>query len=470
MITPIIMAGGSGTRLWPLSRKSFPKQFADFGGGHSLFQNTALRLTGGSLARPIIMTSEAFRFIVTEQLGAIGVLAEQIFIEPEGRDTAPAILLAALALEKSDPDSLMLVAPSDHAIPDDALFRAAVAAAADAAASGMIVTFGITPDRPETGYGYLELAGKPDAGAVAPLVRFVEKPVRAKAEEMLATGHYLWNAGIFLFSVKTIIAAFHTHASQLIDPVRQALDAASRDLGFTRLDAAAWAGADKISIDYAIMEKATGLGVMPFPAAWTDLGDWEAVRWTGADQRGVTTSGGATAIDCDDSLLWSAAEGQELIGLGLSNIIAVAMNDAVLVADRSRSQDVKQVVEVLRQRGAPQAENFTRDHRPWGWFESLVVGPRFQVKRIVVHPAGKLSLQSHVHRAEHWIVVAGTARVTVDDTVTLIYENQSIYVPQGSVHRMENPGKVPLTLIEVQTGSYLGEDDIERYEDVYKRG
>ena len=468
MITPIILAGGSGTRLWPLSRKSYPKQFSSFGGDKSLFQDTVLRLSGKGMNRPVVLTSEDFRFVVTEQLGEVGVLPEQVFIEPEGRDTAPAILLAALSLQ-NDPDALMLVAPSDHAIPDGPAFCAAVAAAQTVARDGAIVTFGIVPDRPETGYGYLEVGGAPTGDATSPLTRFVEKPDRATAEQMLATGRYLWNAGIFLFSVRRILDAFAAHAPDLIPPVQAALDGAERDLGFKRLDARAWAQADKISIDYAIMEKADNLVVMPFPDGWTDLGDWEAVRWTNADKDGVTAQGEVTAIDCSDTLLWSEAEGQVLVGLGLENIIAVAMPDAVLVADKRRSQDVKKVVDALRAKGVKQAETFTRDHRPWGWFESLAMGPRFQVKRICVHPGGKLSLQSHVHRAEHWIVVEGSANVTVGDTQKMVFENQSIYVPQGDLHRLENPGKVMLTMIEVQTGSYLGEDDIVRVEDVYSR-
>ena len=469
MMTPVILAGGAGTRLWPLSRKSFPKQFAAFDGDQSLFQQTVTRLSGAGMGRPMVLTSEDFRFIVTEQLGACGVLPDQVFIEPEGRDTAPVILLAALAIEATHGDGLMLVAPSDHLVPDTDAFLAAVQGAAADAEAGKIVTFGITPDRPETGYGYLELNGAPSAGETTPLQRFVEKPDRATAEDMLATGRYLWNAGIFLMKVSTVIAAFRAHAPQLMDPVKTALDRAERDLGFKRLDAAAWAQADKISVDYAIMEKADGLVVMPFNDGWTDLGDWEAVRWTGADENGLRTHGNATAMDCTDTLLWAEGDSPKLIGLGLKDVIAVTLPDAVLVADRSRAQDVKKVVDQLRAKGAPEADNFTKDHRPWGWFESLVKGPRFQVKRICVHPGGQLSLQSHVHRAEHWIVVEGTAQVTVGDTVQMIYENQSIYVPQGEIHRLENPGKVELTLIEVQTGSYLGEDDIIRHEDVYRR-
>lgn len=470
MITPVILAGGAGTRLWPLSRKSFPKQFAAFDGDQSLFQQTVTRLSADGMGRPVVLTSEDFRFIVTEQLGQSGVLPEQVFIEPEGRDTAPAILLAAMAIEEiSGEDTLMLVAPSDHLVPNtDAFIQAVEAAKADAEA-GKIVTFGITPDRPETGYGYLELGDTPTAGQTAALTKFVEKPNLATAKKMLTSGRYLWNAGIFLMKVSTVLKTYSQHAPQLVDPVRAALNGAERDLGFKRLDAAAWAGAEKISVDYAIMEKAGDLVVMPFPDGWTDLGDWEAVRWSGADENGLRTQGNATAMDCVDTLLWAEGDSPALIGLGLKDVIVVTLPDAVLVADRSRAQDVKKVVEELRTKGMPEADTFLKDHRPWGWFESLVKGPRFQVKRIVVNPAGKLSLQSHNHRAEHWVVVEGTAQVTVGETVSMIYENQSIYVPQGEVHRLENPGKVSLTLIEVQTGSYLGEDDIIRHEDVYSR-
>jgi mannose-1-phosphate guanylyltransferase/mannose-1-phosphate guanylyltransferase/mannose-6-phosphate isomerase len=468
-ISPVILAGGSGTRLWPLSRQSYPKQFSAFGGDRSLFQETALRLSGAGMERPIVLTAEDFRFIVTEQLGEIGILPDQVFIEPEGRDTAAPILLAALALQAA-PDRLMLVAPSDHAIRDDAAFRRAVELAVPSAEAGKIVTFGITPDRPETGYGYLELAGPAKDQSATPLLRFVEKPDKPRAEEMLATGRHLWNAGIFLMRVDTAIAAFRRHAADLADPIEQALEGAQQDLGFLRLDPAAWAMARKTSVDYAIMEKSDNLVAVPFRDGWTDLGDWEAVRWTNAGSDGVAASGDVTAIDCADSLLWAEGDGQAMVGLGLRDVIAVSMPDAVLVADRSRSQDVKKVVAELRRKNARQADSFTRDHRPWGWFESLALGPRFQVKRIVVHPGGKLSLQSHVHRAEHWVVVEGSAEVTVGDEVRMVFENQSIYVPQGEVHRLVNPGKLPLTLIEVQTGSYLGEDDIIRHEDVYSRG
>ena len=472
VITPVLLCGGSGTRLWPLSRKSYPKQFSPLIGDTSLFQASAARLAGDGFAAPLILTNSDFRFIVTEQLSEAGIDPAAILIEPEGRNTAPAVLAAALWLAKSDPDALMLVAPSDHVVPDAPAFRAAVAAGAEAAKSGQLVTFGIKPTHGETGYGYLELAEDPGDFSARPLAlkRFVEKPDAARADEMVAAGTYLWNAGIFLFSVRSIIAAFKAHAPDLIAPVTAAVDQGRADLGFLRLAAEPWAQADDISIDYAVMEHADNLTVVPFAAGWSDLGGWDAVwRETPRDERGVATTGAATALDCDDTLLRSEDDTLEVVGIGLKNTIVVAMPDAVLVADASRSQDVKKAVALLKAKSAKQATMFPKDHRPWGWFESLVIGNRFQVKRIVVHPGAALSLQSHHHRSEHWIVVEGTARVTVDDEVKLLSENQSVYIPLGAVHRMENPGKVPMVLIEVQTGSYLGEDDIIRYEDVYAR-
>ena len=470
-IYPVLLAGGSGSRLWPLSRKSYPKQFASLVGEKSLFQASALRLKGVEFAAPTVVTNSSFRFIVTEQLMDVGIDPGAILIEPEGRNTAPAVLAAALHLEKTDPDGLMLVAPSDHVIPDDVAFRLSVDQAVVAAKRGQLVTFGIKPDRPETGYGYLELAAQADGKGAVPLKRFVEKPDLAAAEKMVSAGNFLWNAGIFLFGVRSILDAFNIYAPDLVQAVRLAVDAAKSDLGFLRLSPEPWSGAEDISIDYAVMEKADTLSVVPFSAGWSDLGDWDAVWREGApDARGVAVYGAATAIDCDDTLLRSEAEGQVVVGLGLKDLIVVGMPDAVLVADKSRTQDVKLAVNALKSQGTIQAETFPRDHRPWGWFDSLAMGDRFQVKRIVVNPGAALSLQSHHHRAEHWIVVEGTAKVTIDETEQLVTENQSVYIPLGAVHRMENPGMVPMVLIEVQTGTYLGEDDIVRYEDVYARG
>lgn len=469
-ITPVLLCGGSGTRLWPLSRKSHPKQFAPLLAGGSLFQASALRLCGAEFSAPVVVTSDRFRFIVTDQLSAVNIAARAVLIEPEPRDTAAAILAATLFLAETDPDRLLLIAPSDHVIPDSAAFTSAVLAGVEAARAGQIVTFGITPDRPETGFGYLELAQRPVGASpqAVPLRGFVEKPDPERASRMLAEGRHLWNAGIFLASAATLLAAFGAEKPELLAAVRAALSGATRDLGFTRLDPAAWAGADAISIDYAVMEKARNLVVVPYSGRWSDLGDWAAV-WRETASDGLALSGAVTAIDCRNTLLRSEAEGLEIVGIGLEDIVAVAMPDAVLIARRDRTQEVRQAVAALRARNARQAENFPKDHRPWGWFESLVTGDRFQVKRIVVNPGGALSLQSHVHRAEHWIVVEGTARVTVDAKVRTVTENQSVYVPLGAVHRLENPGKVPVVLIEVQTGSYLGEDDIIRYEDAYRR-
>jgi mannose-1-phosphate guanylyltransferase/mannose-6-phosphate isomerase len=470
-IIPVLLCGGSGTRLWPLSRKSYPKQFVPLSGEGTLFEASARRLSGPGFAPPLVVTGAEFRFIVTEQLMAAGVEPGAILIEPEGRNTAPAVLAATLHAAAADPEAVLLVAPSDHVIPDAAAFRAAVAAGMPAVAEGRLVTFGIAPDRAETGYGWLELAAPPDGtGRPLPLAGFVEKPDAATAAALLASGRHLWNAGIFLFRAADMLAAFAAHAPGLMEPVRAAVAGARADLGFLRLDPAPWRRAEAISVDYAVMERADNLAVVPYAGAWSDLGGWDSVwRAAGPDAAGVVTAGHATAIDCADTLLRSEAEGLELVGLGLSGIVAVAMPDAVLVAAKDRAQDVKHVVAALKARGAKQAEVFPREHRPWGWFESLVIGPRFQVKRIVVHPGAALSLQSHMHRSEHWVVVQGTARVTVDSEVRLLTENQSVYIPLGAIHRLENPGKVPMVLIEVQTGGYLGEDDIIRYEDIYAR-
>ncbi|WIJ23924.1 mannose-1-phosphate guanylyltransferase/mannose-6-phosphate isomerase [Devosia sp. RR2S18] len=471
MITPVLLSGGSGTRLWPLSRKSYPKQFVPLVGDESLFQASARRLSGEGYGLPLVLTNADFRFIVAEQLQKVDIDPGAILIEPEGRNTAPAILAAALWLERSDSEALMLIAPSDHVVPDPVAFRAAVQIARPAAEHGKIVTFGITPGYAETGYGYLELAEEPgEVSAPIDLLRFIEKPTPERAQEMIASGTCLWNAGIFLVSAATMIKSFRQYAPALMDPVEAALADAKPDLGFLRLDPAAWSRAEDISIDYAVMEKSDDLAVVPFSGGWSDLGGWDAVlRASGPDENGVALSGNATAIECADTLLRSEDDRIEIVGIGLNNIVAIATPDAVLVADASRSQDVKLAVSVLKAKGARQAEASPRDHRPWGWYETLALSSRFQVKRIVVLPGGVLSLQSHHHRSEHWIVVEGTARVKVGDEVKLVTENQSVYVPLGVRHRLENPGKLPMTLIEVQTGPYLGEDDIIRYEDAYAR-
>lgn len=471
VITPVLLAGGSGTRLWPVSRKSFPKQFAPLVGDETLFQASAKRLSGARYAAPIVMTNADFRFVVAEQMAGIGIKPAAILIEPAGRNTAPAILAAALMAAEKNPDALLLVAPSDHVVPDAEAFGRAVERGAEAAVQGRIVTFGITPTRPETGYGYMEAEGEGD-GPVT-LKRFVEKPDADTARAMIADGNYLWNAGIFLFTARTMIEAFRAHAPDYLEPVQTALDEAQKDLGFLRLAPEPWDRLPDLSIDYAVLEKAANLSVVRYSGHWSDLGGWDAVwretQAATAPERGAVVDDRSTAIDCDNVLLRSQDEGIEVVGIGLKDVMVVSTKDAVLVAGMDRAQDVRKAVSALKSKGARQAETFLRDHRPWGWYETLALADRFQVKRIVVNPGAALSLQSHFHRSEHWIVVSGTARVTVDDTVTLVTENQSIYVPLGAVHRMENPGKVPMVLIEVQTGSYLGEDDIVRYEDVYSR-
>jgi len=471
-ITPILLAGGSGNRLWPLSRKSYPKQFSTLLGDETLFQSSAKRVISSLAVQfdlPITMTNSDFRFIVIEQLQGAGIDPGAVLIEPEGRNTAPAVLAAAIYASRSDPGATILIAPSDHIIPDTLAFHAAICEGLKETENGRIVTFGITPKRPETGYGYLELSTVSPCGAV-PLKRFVEKPDIEAAKAMLDAGTYLWNAGIFLFRAKDMIAAFQAHAPELMNPVSDAIEQGHVDLGFFRLAAEPWAKCENISIDYAIMEKIDTLSVVPYSAGWNDLGGWDAV-WLeqGPDAEGVVTSENATAIECQNVLLRSENESQHLVGLGLEDIITIAMPDAVLVAHKDRAQDIKVVVSELKAKGVAQAETFPKDHRPWGWFESLVIGGRFQVKRIHVLVGAALSLQSHHHRSEHWIVVEGTAKVTVDDSVTLLTEGQSAYIPLGAVHRMENPGPVPMVLIEIQTGTYLGEDDIIRYEDIYSR-
>lgn len=479
IVTPVILSGGSGTRLWPLSRKSYPKQFTQLTGETSLFQASAQRLVGrdsaGTLdfAPPLVLTNADFRFIVTEQLTEVGIDPGPVLIEPEGKNTAPAVLAAALHLVSKDPEAVMLVAPSDHVVPDGRVFRDAVACGLAAVKNkSHLVTFGITPNGPETGYGYLRLTAKPDGmGCPMPLAGFVEKPDLTTAQSMLNEGAYLWNAGIFLFTAKDIIAAFEAHLPTLLSPVRTAVEKAETDLGFLRLDPTAWFGVEDISLDYAVMERADNLSVVPYSGLWSDLGSWTAVHELGnPDTDGVATSGAVTAIDCRNSLLRSETPGLELVGLGVENLIVVAMPDAVLVADASRAQDVKTAVNALKAKGAAQATALPVDYRPWGHFETLILRERFQVKRIHVKPGASLSLQSHHHRAEHWIVVVGTAKVTIDDEVTVVTENQSVYIPLGAIHRMENPGKIDMVLIEVQTGSYLNEDDIIRYEDKYARG
>jgi len=469
-ITPVILCGGSGSRLWPLSRKSYPKQFVPLVGDKTLFQNSATRLTGKQFKNPVIVTNSDYRFIVTEQLQEIGIDPGAILIEPEGRNTAPAILAAALFEYQINPDAILVVAPSDHVINDVNAFQLAIEEAYKVALGGQLVTFGIKPTHPETGYGYLELSKITTAQAV-PLKAFVEKPDLTNAKKMIQSENFLWNSGIFLFQAKDIIEAFKKYSPSDLDAVDLSLTNSINDLGFCRLNLTDWVKTENISIDYAIMEKSDNLSVVPFSAGWSDLGGWDAVwRENVSKTNGVQTSNNSTVIDCENSLIRSEDDSIEVVGIGLKNIITIAMKDAVLVADMSKSQDVKKAVDILKEKQAVQATHFPKDHRPWGWFESLTINEKFQVKKIHVHPGASLSLQSHKYRAEHWIVVSGIAEVTIDKDVKQVNENQSIYIPLGAIHRMKNPGKEPMELIEVQTGTYFGEDDIHRYDDVYSRG
>ncbi|UWQ61096.1 mannose-1-phosphate guanylyltransferase/mannose-6-phosphate isomerase (plasmid) [Leisingera caerulea] len=469
MIYPVILCGGSGTRLWPSSRRAFPKQFAAFAGKQSLFQNALSRLSGPDFDAPVFVTNEDFRFLVEEQAAALGLLDGRIILEPAMRNTAPAVLTAALTL-KDQPGALMLVAPSDHMIRDTDGFLASVAVAAKAAQEGALVTFGVAPDRPETGFGYLKLAEPAAAGQAVALSGFLEKPDRQTAAGLLEQDNVLWNAGMFLFRVCDILEAYKLHAPHMLALCDAALAQGEEDLGFFRLGAGPYEEIGAVSIDDAIISKAENVVAVPLASDWSDLGSWDSLHAVSADGPDrLSEAGPVTAISCENTLLRSEEDNIRLVGLGLKNIVAVAMRDAVLVASLDHAQDVKTAVEALRENAVPQAEEYPRFYRPWGWYETLCLGERFQVKRIMVKPGGILSLQSHMHRSEHWIVVAGTAQVTVGETVKLLSENQSVYVPLGAVHRMENTGKVPMYLIEVQTGAYLGEDDIVRYEDVYNR-
>ncbi|MCA8882285.1 MAG: mannose-1-phosphate guanylyltransferase/mannose-6-phosphate isomerase, partial [Rhodobacteraceae bacterium] len=408
MIHPVILCGGAGSRLWPLSRRAYPKQFIPLFGSGSPFQDCLRRFGTDAFAPPLVVSHDALRFLAMEQIADTGIVPEAVLLEPEARNTAPAILSAALYLEiRGRGDALMLAAPSDHLIRDPGVFRAAVAAGVAAAEAGRLVTFGIRPTRAETGYGYLE-TDPGSAEAVQPVAvrRFVEKPDADTAARMLADGRYLWNAGIFLFRVRTLIAAFETHAPQILAACRRAVERAEPDLDFLRLEAEAFAAAPEDSLDYAIMEKARDVVTVPLECGWSDLGSWNEVWHEMApDAQGMAVAGAVTQIGCRDSLLRSEEDGPRLVGVNLTDTAVIAMRDAVLVADMSDLQAVKTAVQRLTADGVPEAESLPRIYRPWGWYETLAQGARFQVKQIVVPPGRKLSLQSHMHRAEHWIVV-----------------------------------------------------------------
>ncbi len=466
-IVPVLLSGGSGTRLWPLSRETHPKQFQPLVGERSLLQATWLRLPGlAGLAAPLVVANEDHRFMVAEQLRQVGATPAAVILEPMGRNTAPAIAVAALQAMADGGDPLLLVLPSDHLIRDEQGFRDAVQLAAASAEQGALVTFGIVPAGPETGYGYIK--SQPSGHPVRPVEKFVEKPDLATAEAYVASGEYAWNSGMFLFRASRYLEELHRLHPAMLAQATLAWQIAARDADFLRLDRAAFAACPADSIDYAVMEKTGAAAVLSIDVGWSDIGSWSAL-WEIAEQDadGNAHRGDVIARGCRNTLAWG---GRRLIGLlGLEDVIVVDTDDALLVASRDQVQQVKEIVASLKAAGRPQASVHRKVYRPWGSYDGVDAGERFQVKRIVVKPGAALSLQMHHHRAEHWIVVSGTARVTCDDKVFLLSENQSTYIPLGSKHRLENPGSMPLELIEVQSGSYLGEDDIVRFEDVYGR-
>ncbi|MGH8157610.1 MAG: mannose-1-phosphate guanylyltransferase/mannose-6-phosphate isomerase [Rhodanobacter sp.] len=469
MLTPLILSGGSGTRLWPVSRKNLPKQFLALAGKGTLFQQAVERTRQlPQITAPIVVASEDHRFLAADQLLEAGIEGATIVLEPLARNTAPAIALGALQALQRDADALLLVLPADHLIGDTTAFVEAVKQALPLAEQGYLVTFGIRPDRPDTGFGYIRRAEAVDDHGYR-VEQFAEKPDHATAESYLADGNYDWNSGMFLFKASRYLEELAVHAPDMLAAVREAHAKASADLDFVRIDHDAFALVPDNSIDYAVMEKTRHAAVIPVNCAWSDIGSWSALWLTGdKDAQGNLREGDTLSIDTRNSLLRSHSR-HLLATVGVDDLIVVTTPDATLVAHRDAAQDVKKIVEQLKAAGRSEHSLHRVVHRPWGSYDSLEAGERFQVKRIVVKSGASLSLQKHHHRAEHWIVVSGTAEVTCDDKVFLLGENQSTYIPLGSKHRLRNPGKVPLELIEVQSGSYLGEDDIVRFDDVYGR-
>jgi len=470
MIHPVILSGGSGTRLWPMSRALYPKQLLALTGERSLLQETARRVAGDAgFAAPLIIANEEHRFIIAEQLREIGVVPDALVLEPVGRNTAPAAAVAALRLESTEPDALMLVMPSDHAIAAPAAFQAATEHAAAAARSGRLVTFGITPERAETGFGYIArgeaISGLDGAYAVA---GFVEKPEPDVAERYVASGDYFWNSGIFLFPVALYLAELQRLRPEMLAACKRALAGAKADADFIRLDKTAFASCPSDSIDYAVMEHTDKAAVVPVAMGWSDLGSWDALwEMAARDERGNALAGNVVAEATSNCYLRS--EAGLVAAIGVEDLVVVATDDAVMVAPKGRTQEVKQLVGRLLAEKREEADALSTVHRPWGTYRTLHHGHRVQVKHIMVRPGGKLSLQMHHHRAEHWVVVQGTAKVVRGNEEMMLTENQSTYIPLGTAHRLENPGKIALHLIEVQSGSYLGEDDIVRLEDHYGR-
>jgi mannose-1-phosphate guanylyltransferase/mannose-6-phosphate isomerase len=463
-ILPVILSGGSGTRLWPLSREAYPKQFLPLVGDVTMLQATWNRVAAIAGRAPIVVANQEHRFMAAEQLRECSVVPQALILEPIGRNTAPAIAIAALQALAGGEDALLLVLPSDHVVRNDAAFHAAVKQAAVAADAGKLVTFGIVPTAPETGYGYI----KAHAGeGVRGVDRFVEKPNLETAQQYVSSGEYYWNSGMFLFKASRDLQELEALQPAMLAACRAALDKASRDSDFIRLDAEAFAASPNDSIDYAVMEKTADAAVVPLDAGWNDVGSWSAL-WDVSDKDadGNACHGDVIALDCRNSY----AYGTRLIAMvGLEDVVVVETDDAVFVGHKDRVQDVKEIVGQIKRDGRSEAAAHRKVYRPWGAYDSIDNGARFQVKRITVKPGATLSLQMHHHRAEHWIVVSGTAEVTRGDEVILLTENQSTYIPLGVTHRLKNPGKLPLELIEVQSGSYLGEDDIVRFEDQYGR-
>jgi mannose-1-phosphate guanylyltransferase/mannose-6-phosphate isomerase len=470
MIYPVILSGGSGTRLWPMSRALYPKQLLALVGERSLLQETVRRVADhAEFAAPLIIANEEHRFIIAEQLREIGVAPEALILEPVGRNTAPAACIAALRIAERDPAGLMLLMPSDHAIADLAAFRDATRRAAAAASAGRLVTFGITPERVETGFGYISKGAAIDGCERAfGVTGFIEKPDMPTAERYVASGDYFWNSGIFLFPVALWLAEIERLQPEMLAACRDALGKALCDSDFIRLDKAAFGGCPSDSIDYAVMEHTTQAAVVPVGMGWNDLGSWDALwEMGGKDERGNALTGNVVAEDTANCYMRS--EAGLVAAIGVKDLVVVATDDAVMVAPRNRTQEVKQLVGRLLKEKRDEADALSTVHRPWGTYRSLHNGHRVQVKHIMVRPGAKLSLQMHHHRAEHWVVVQGTAKIVRGDKELVLTEDQSTYIPLGTAHRLENPGKIPLHVIEVQSGSYLGEDDIVRFDDHYGR-